>query len=96
MNDSISDNIESTKLYGEVMKLVRKHCDISRDTNVGMDSHFRNDLSIDSLAFVETVMDIENIFGVIIVDEDAEKIETIKDLVVYLIGKLGKDSDWLK
>ena len=45
---------------------------------------FVDDLGADSLDTVELVMAFEEAFGIEIPDEDAEKIATVKDAVVYI------------
>jgi acyl carrier protein len=45
---------------------------------------FVDDLGADSLDVVELVMAFEEAFGIEIPDEDAEKIATVKDAVVYI------------
>lgn len=64
----------------EVLKavLVTGDADISRETR------FREDLTVDSLDFVELVMDLEEIFEMSISDEDAEKIQTVGQAVQYI------------
>ena len=42
------------------------------------------DLSADSLDAVEIIMAIEDTFGIEIPDEDAEKFQTVEDLVKYV------------
>eukprot|EP00755_Sulcionema_specki_P016006 Sspe_Gene.60929::Locus_33668_Transcript_1_1_Confidence_1.000_Length_488::g.60929::m.60929/K03955/NDUFAB1; NADH dehydrogenase (ubiquinone) 1 alpha/beta subcomplex 1 len=51
---------------------------------VGPDSHFINDLGLDSLDQVEVVMAFEQEFTLDIPDNEAEKILTIKDAVEYI------------
>ncbi|MNP28541.1 Acyl carrier protein [compost metagenome] len=48
------------------------------------DAKIRDDLGADSLDIVEIVMEIEDEFGVEISDADAEKIETVGDIVRYI------------
>ncbi len=45
---------------------------------------FTNDLGADSLDTVELIMEFEKEFDVSIPDEDAEKISTVGDAIVYL------------
>ena len=48
------------------------------------DASFVEDLGADSLDTVESVMALEEEFGIEISDEDAEKIKTVKDAVSYI------------
>jgi len=47
-------------------------------------AHFINDLGADSLDIVELIMAFEDGFGLEIPDEDAEKIQTVGDVVKYI------------
>jgi len=47
-------------------------------------AHFIDDLGADSLDIVELVMTFEESFEIEIPDEDAEKIQTVKDAVDYI------------
>ena len=48
------------------------------------DASFVDDLGADSLDTVELVMAFEEAFGIEIPDEDAEKIQKVKDAVAYV------------
>ncbi|XP_065827058.1 acyl carrier protein, mitochondrial-like [Oscarella lobularis] len=74
-------DVETSTL--NVIKLFDK-CDPAKVT---LDSHFLNDLSLDSLDVVEIVMALEDEFGIDISDADAEKVFTPKDAAA-LIAKL--------
>ena len=49
---------------------------------------FIDDLGADSLDIVELVMAMEEEFDIEIPDDDAEKIQTVKDVISYLKGKI--------
>ena len=49
---------------------------------------FIDDLGADSLDIVELVMAMEEEFDIEIPDDDAEKIQTIKDVISYLKDKI--------
>jgi acyl carrier protein len=53
------------------------------------EASFRNDLGADSLSQVELMMELEEVFGVDIEDEEAEKIQTVKDAIEYIEKKLA-------
>ena len=48
------------------------------------EASFIDDLGADSLDTVELVMAFEEAFGIEIPDEDAEKIQKVKDAVTYI------------
>lgn len=51
---------------------------------VSNEASFVEDLGADSLDTVELVMAFEEDFGIEISDEDAEKIKTVQDAVLYI------------
>ncbi len=51
---------------------------------------FTNDLGADSLDTVELIMEFENVFGITIPDDVAEKISTAKDAVDYISQNVQK------
>ncbi len=52
------------------------------------DAKFVDDLGADSLDVVELIMAFEEEFGIEIPDEDAEKIQTVGDVINYLKEKV--------
>ena len=52
-----------------------------------IDSHFMNDLGLDSLDHVEVIMSIEDEFGFEIPDAHAEKLLKPADIVQYVLDK---------
>lgn len=54
------------------------------ESEVTPEAHFINDLGADSLDTVELVMALEEEFGVEISDEDAEKIQTVGDVIKFI------------
>lgn len=54
------------------------------EADISMDTNLMKDLSADSLDAVEIIMAIEDAFGIEIPDEDAEKFQTVEDLVKYV------------
>lgn len=54
------------------------------DDEVVSDASFIDDLGADSLDIVELIMALEEEFEIDISDEDAEKIQSVKDAVDYV------------
>ena len=54
------------------------------ESEVNMDTNLMEDLSADSLDAVEIIMAIEDEYGIEIPDEEAEKMQTVGDLVRYV------------
>lgn len=60
------------------------------DSEVIESASFTNDLGADSLDTVELIMEFENVFGITIPDDVAEKISTVKDAVDYISQNVQK------
>ncbi|KAF7989101.1 hypothetical protein HCN44_007411 [Aphidius gifuensis] len=90
--------VEQTRSYSEKFPLT---LDLIRDRvllilnlydkidpkKLTLDSHFMNDLGLDSLDHVEVIMAIEDDFGFEIPDIDAEKLFKPSDIIRYIADK---------
>ncbi len=56
---------------------------------VTSDAKFIEDLGADSLDIVELVMAFEDAFGIEVPDEDAEKLQSVSDVVAYITKVQG-------
>lgn len=66
-----------------VKQIVAEQLGVEED-QVTTEAAFMDDLGADSLDTVELVMALEEEFDVEISDEDAEKIQTVKDAIEYI------------
>ena len=73
-------------MLDKIKEVVAEQLDVSVD-EIKEDSKFVEDLGADSLDVVELVMALEEEFGIEIPDEDAEKIQTVKDALEYIQSK---------
>lgn len=60
---------------------------LSFPLKLNVDSHFINDLGLDSLDHVEVIMAMEDEFGFEIPDSDAEKLLKPADIIKYVADK---------
>ncbi|XP_011635583.1 acyl carrier protein, mitochondrial isoform X1 [Pogonomyrmex barbatus] len=67
--------------------LVLKLYDKIETSKLNLDSHFMDDLGLDSLDHVEIIMAMEDEFGFEIPDMDAERLLRPKDIVRYVADK---------
>ncbi|MEN9406429.1 MAG: hypothetical protein RLZ12_713 [Bacillota bacterium] len=75
------------KLFDKVKKMIIEHLDVD-EAQVTMEASLAGDLKADSLDLVQLVLALEEEFDTTISDEDAEKIETVADIVNYVKGKV--------
>ena len=74
---------EGGSLEERVTGLIVEQLGVSAE-EARLKASFVDDLGADSLDIVELVMSFEETFDIEIPDEDAEKIQTIGDVVTYL------------
>ncbi|HPA52545.1 MAG TPA: acyl carrier protein [Thermoanaerobaculia bacterium] len=74
MSNSIEDKVKS---------IIVEQLGVQAE-EVKAEASFVDDLGADSLDTVELVMAFEEAFGIEIPDEDAEKIQKVKDAVTYI------------
>ncbi|MEE9913664.1 MAG: acyl carrier protein [Deltaproteobacteria bacterium] len=73
-------------LEEKVIKLVMEQLDVTQE-QCKLEASFIDDLGADSLDLVELIMEMEEVFGTEIADEELEKIRTIKDVIDFLQKK---------
>ena len=74
-------------LEDRIAEIIVEQLGVSRE-EISPDASFVEDLGADSLDIVELVMAMEEEFDVEIPDDDAARIEKIRDAVAYLKQKL--------
>ena len=76
----------SNSIEEKVKGIIVEQLGVQAD-EVKPDASFVDDLGAYSLDTVELVMAFEEAFGIEIPDEDAEKIQKVKDAIAYIEGK---------
>lgn len=74
------------EISGRVKSIIVEQLGVSME-EVTEKASFIEDLGADSLDIVELIMALEEEFDMEIPDEDAEKIQTVSDVVNYITGK---------
>ena len=69
-----------------VKEIIVDQLGVSAD-QVTMEAKFVEDLGADSLDTVELVMALEEEFDVEVPDDEAEKLQAVKDVVTFIEGK---------
>ena len=70
-------------MFEKIKEIIIEQLNVEEDL-ITMDTHLMKDLEADSLDAVEIIMGIEDEFGIEIPDEEAEKFQTVSDLVSYV------------
>ncbi|XP_043648536.1 acyl carrier protein, mitochondrial isoform X2 [Drosophila teissieri] len=83
-NYSAKSTIEDIKF--RVLKVVSAYDKVTAE-KLNVESHFINDLGLDSLDHVEVIMAMEDEFGFEIPDSDAEKLLKPADIIKYVADK---------
>ncbi len=70
-------------VYERLRKLLAEQLDIEID-QINMDTHIINDLSADSLDLVELIMALEDEFDLVITDETARELYTVREITEFI------------
>ncbi len=73
-------------LLDDIKEVVVEQLSVNAD-EIKEDSKFVEDLGADSLDVVELVMALEEKFDIEIPDDEAEKIQTVSDVLTYIESK---------
>lgn len=76
--------------YEQLKDIIRIYLpeDVSVE-EISMESHFLNELNINSANLVDIVLDVEDAFGITMENEDMDKMMTVKDALGIIEAKLG-------
>lgn len=75
--------VSNKETFEMVKKIIVERFGIDED-RVTAEMTFKDDLGADSLDIVELVMEMEDVFGTEISDEDAEQITTVGNAVTFI------------
>ncbi|KAG6454874.1 hypothetical protein O3G_MSEX008914 [Manduca sexta] len=90
LQNGYSTGAQSKPSIDEIKERVLKVCrayDKLSGSQLTVESHFMNDLGLDSLDHVEVIMAMEDEFGFEIPDADAERLVRPKDIIQYVADK---------
>ncbi|MER2225646.1 MAG: acyl carrier protein [Carnobacterium sp.] len=75
--------MSTNETFEKIKKIIVERFGIDEE-KVTKELTFKDDLGADSLDVVELVMELEDVFGTEISDEDAEQIATVGNAVTYI------------
>lgn len=74
-------------IFDKIKEIIAEQLGVEGDV-VTMDTNLMKDLEADSLDAVEIIMAIEDEYDIEIPDEDAEKFQTVTDIVKYVEDRI--------
>jgi len=72
-------------VFETIRRLLAEQLEISED-QITLDTDIIEDLGADSLDIVELIMSIEEEFGIVITDESANGLHTVREVVDFIEG----------
>ena len=82
--------MEEKKIFDEMVNILKAYTkDVALLDKATMDTHILNDLKVNSARLVDVVIKCEDVYGISIDDDEADKIRTIGDAVKVIKQKLG-------
>ncbi|BDD60647.1 hypothetical protein MPDQ_006631 [Monascus purpureus] len=75
------------EVEGRIVNLLKNFDKVSDASKITPNSHFTNDLGLDSLDTVEVVMAIEEEFSIEIPDKEADAIHSVDQAVQYILSQ---------
>ncbi|GAB7341158.1 hypothetical protein MBLNU457_7454t1 [Dothideomycetes sp. NU457] len=79
--------LNKEEVQGRIVDLLKNFDKVSDASKLGPNSHFTNDLGLDSLDTVEVVMAIEEEFSIEIPDKEADAIHSVNQAVEYIMSQ---------
>ena len=76
------------EIFNKIKTLIADNFNVDQD-KITENTNFTNDLDADSIDLVEFILQLEDEFGSEIPDDEAEKIKTVGDAVLYIKSHQG-------
>ena len=76
------------EIFEKISEIIEDRFEIKAD-EITENLNFQEDLDADTIDIVEFVLELEDVFGAEIPDEDAENIHTVGDAVKYIYSHQG-------
>jgi len=82
--------MEEKKIFEEMINILKAYTkDVTLLEKAEMKTHILNDLKVNSARLVDVIIKCEDVYGISIDDDEADKIRTIGDAVRVIQQKLG-------
>ena len=79
--------MSENQTFEELKKLIVEMLEVD-EAEVVLEASFADDFNADSLDFIELITAVEDTFGIEIPDEDAEKLQTVRDALNYIEARI--------
>jgi acyl carrier protein len=82
--------MDEQSIFGKMVDILKAYTkDPALLERATMDTHILNDLKVNSARLVDVIIKCEDVFGVSVEDDEADKIGTIGDAVAIIQNKLA-------
>ena len=82
--------MDDKKIFEEMLNILRVYTkDQAALGKATLDTHILDDLKVNSARLVDVIIKCEDVFGITVEDDEADKIRTIGDAVNIIKQKLG-------
>lgn len=82
--------MDEKKIFEEMVNILKVYTkDLALLEKATLDTHILNDLKVNSARLVDVIIKCEDVFGITVEDDEADKIRTIGDAVNIIKQKLG-------
>lgn len=82
--------MDEKKIFDEMVNILKVYTkDVTLLEKATPDTHILNDLKVNSARLVDVIIKCEDVFGISVDDDEADKIRTIGDAVKIIKSKLG-------
>jgi acyl carrier protein len=82
--------MDDKKIFEEMVTILKTYTkDVTLLEKATLETHILNDLKVNSARLVDVIIKCEDVFGISVDDDEADKIRTIGDAVRIVKQKLG-------
>lgn len=82
--------MDEQSIFSKMVEILKAYTkDSSLLDKATMDTHILNDLKVNSARLVDVIIKCEDVFGITVEDDEADKIGAIGDAVAIIKTKLG-------
>ncbi len=82
--------MDDKKIFDEMVNILKVYTkDQTLLEKATLDTHILNDLKVNSARLVDVIIKCEDVFGISVDDDEADRIRTIGDAVKIIKQKLG-------